>query len=623
MLGSETGEMTLSTGSLEYRDIEDYDYSESSGFGFDLSASYGENQQKKDMLSGTAGVSVKHEGQEKEQSTKATIGQGRIIIGGSEATEEQLEGLNRDVNASQEITKDMITGALDASLSVDLRMFTEEGREDIGEDFDKLGENLATAAAGVVDGTKNLGLAGLAVGETIVDGITGNLADDKGIIGTSKDKVNLMQATREYELQINAIKKNLEEKGIDPDSAQGKAVLDQARDETYKKYGVSDKDYKSTVYAIENDTYHAKDENGNLKYDSNGEPVLAYRQGGYVEGDNVGGVNLIGKDGNMIDDATYYTTSAHESMHGLGRSEEYAGNMGEFIGDMSGKLTIMGGGSFMGDAAGTSGSAWLSGGVNGGFTNGGYLVYGTGSNKYFTEHDGSTTQNLGTDEFGYYELPAKAQEIIDKDKALEAQNDVLAKAAIAAGATAAAVYIPGAAEVMLVGGTAATGYSLGGDINTILTADHFEGSFVKYDDNGNPQATSYGEMGFNIGGKVVILGANLWGASALTAAKGATNEGGLNLYKWGESQTGATTGWKNGDYMLHLPNQGSPKLNWKANYGALRREMNLNKPIYDSFRQPNGDLISTGGFLNAERSVLINRGWTYAPSKGAWLPPSK
>ncbi|WP_428897878.1 filamentous hemagglutinin [Parelusimicrobium proximum] len=29
VLGSETGEMTLETGSLEYRDIEDYDYSES------------------------------------------------------------------------------------------------------------------------------------------------------------------------------------------------------------------------------------------------------------------------------------------------------------------------------------------------------------------------------------------------------------------------------------------------------------------------------------------------------------------------------------------------------------------------------------------------------------------
>lgn len=45
--------------------------------------------------------------------------------------------------------------------------------------------------------------------------------------------------------------------------------------------------------------------------------------------------------------------------------------------------------------------------------------------------------------------------------------------------------------------------------------------------------------------------------------------------------------------MLHLPNKGTPKLNWEANYGALRSEMNLGKPIFDSYRLPNGNLIPT------------------------------
>lgn len=100
------------------------------------------------------------------------------------------------------------------------------------------------------------------------------------------------------------------------------------------------------------------------------------------------------------------------------------------------------------------------------------------------------------------------------------------------------------------------------------------------------------------------------------------SQGGLNLFKWGAEQTGKPTGWKTGDYMLYLPNKGTPKLNWKANYGSLRREMNLGKPIFDSYRLPNGDLIPTGGFLNAERFTLQSRGWIYN-GQGVWLPPIK
>lgn len=111
-----------------------------------------------------------------------------------------------------------------------------------------------------------------------------------------------------------------------------------------------------------------------------------------------------------------------------------------------------------------------------------------------------------------------------------------------------------------------------------------------------------------------------WFSFTSVAAKTGT-QGGLNLFKWGAPQTTKATGWKAGDYMLHLPNKGTPALNWKANYGALRREMGLGKPIFDSYRLPNGNLIPTGGFLNAERSILQGRGWIYNSSSGAWLPP--
>ncbi|NLT50107.1 MAG: hypothetical protein GXX85_04225, partial [Ignavibacteria bacterium] len=110
----------------------------------------------------------------------------------------------------------------------------------------------------------------------------------------------------------------------------------------------------------------------------------------------------------------------------------------------------------------------------------------------------------------------------------------------------------------------------------------------------------------------------LWNAGK-NLVKGA--KGGLNLFKKGSEQALKPTGWKEGDRFLNLPNKGTPQLNWKQNYGALRNEMRAGKPIYDSYRLPNGELIPTSGFLNAERSVLQSRGWIYNANKGAWLTP--
>ena len=74
--------------------------------------------------------------------------------------------------------------------------------------------------------------------------------------------------------------------------------------------------------------------------------------------------------------------------------------------------------------------------------------------------------------------------------------------------------------------------------------------------------------------------------------------------------------------MLHLPDQGTPKLNWKQNAGRLREEMGKGKPIYDSYRHAaTGNQIPTKGFLNAERKLLESSGWKYNPQTGAYHPP--
>ena len=64
------------------------------------------------------------------------------------------------------------------------------------------------------------------------------------------------------------------------------------------------------------------------------------------------------------------------------------------------------------------------------------------------------------------------------------------------------------------------------------------------------------------------------------------------------------------------PDLGSPKPNWKRNSGVVRQEMRRGLPIRDA--SP-GD--TSGVFLNAERALLRDRGWTFDSKTGYWMPP--
>jgi hypothetical protein len=65
-----------------------------------------------------------------------------------------------------------------------------------------------------------------------------------------------------------------------------------------------------------------------------------------------------------------------------------------------------------------------------------------------------------------------------------------------------------------------------------------------------------------------------------------------------------------------LPNLGNPKANWQQNSGVLRQEMNRGLPIRDA--SP-GHM--RGPFLNAERNLLRDRGWTFDAQTKLWMPP--
>lgn len=73
--------------------------------------------------------------------------------------------------------------------------------------------------------------------------------------------------------------------------------------------------------------------------------------------------------------------------------------------------------------------------------------------------------------------------------------------------------------------------------------------------------------------------------------------------------------------LKHLPDQGTPRANWRQNSSVLRQEIRKGNPIRDASLNPDGTLKNyPGSFLEAERNLLRNQGWTFDPSTGLWSP---
>jgi len=142
------------TGALELKDIQDH--SSESNRGFNASTSVGtsiKGESKESSLhpSGSTTVGLQSTGNEKEQLTKATMGQGTV----SNAT----ANTNRDINNTQEITRDQVTGMLNGSVTVDHRLLTESGREQIIKEQKDLPQNAEIIGKMTAAGVTSLGVA--------------------------------------------------------------------------------------------------------------------------------------------------------------------------------------------------------------------------------------------------------------------------------------------------------------------------------------------------------------------------------------------------------------------------------------------------------------------------------
>ena len=140
--GVDGGNLTISTKHLDASDIWNHDYSES--YGFNVGTNIGDSKTDTGHPTGSTTVGINHAGHETDGVTRATIGQGTLDIadgsGGS---------VNRDINAVDIVVRDKTTGAIDATLTVDHRLFSEEGRKQIADEIANAPENLKTIAEDV------------------------------------------------------------------------------------------------------------------------------------------------------------------------------------------------------------------------------------------------------------------------------------------------------------------------------------------------------------------------------------------------------------------------------------------------------------------------------------------
>ena len=139
--GIDGGNLSITTGSLSYSDILDKEQVRSTGLGLNLSYNATDNVNV-GTASNSSGInpidgfslSLANRGSVKDQINRATIGQGVLNVSNA-IPDYDPAFINRDIDKSQEIIEDKVTGALAGELNVDTRLLSEDGREDIVNDF--------------------------------------------------------------------------------------------------------------------------------------------------------------------------------------------------------------------------------------------------------------------------------------------------------------------------------------------------------------------------------------------------------------------------------------------------------------------------------------------------------
>nr|WP_227604692.1 hypothetical protein [Acinetobacter sp. TGL-Y2] len=232
------------TGALELKDIQDH--RSESNRGFNVSTSMGtsikgESKESSFHPSGSTTVGLQSTGNEKEQLTKATMGQGTV--------KNTTELTNRDINNTQEITRDQVTGLLNGSVTVDNRLLTESGRAQIIQEQKDLPQNSKIIAGSTATG-------GLILGSGIV-----GLLDEKGSVqdATTLTKNN---ANIAYDAEM-AANLQLIQDGISNNIVDNQKLINEYNEQLTKGTSIKNTDV-SLVEGLFNENYLKADATTNI-----------------------------------------------------------------------------------------------------------------------------------------------------------------------------------------------------------------------------------------------------------------------------------------------------------------------------------------------------------------------
>lgn len=158
--GQDSGELNLTTGSLTFADLSNTSYNQNRSMG--LNTSVGVNDGELDSTNNSTSVQYKNTSGYSKSKTLATIGQGNLTIVDSENSDDTSR-LNRDTEHTEKdlFTVDRKQGDID--VTVDHRLLTEKGQEQIAKDIEDTQEGIGDVAdaAGSVVGDENIGVGDL------------------------------------------------------------------------------------------------------------------------------------------------------------------------------------------------------------------------------------------------------------------------------------------------------------------------------------------------------------------------------------------------------------------------------------------------------------------------------
>nr|VFK22545.1 MAG: Haemagluttinin repeat [Candidatus Kentron sp. LPFa] len=580
--GTDGGNLTLETASLTVEEIKDIDKANQWSAGVTTSMS-------------STSLQMAMGGHKKAQLNYATIGQGNVLIDGSEDT---VAGLNRDISQTTKVLANRKTGGLDANVSVDHRVFTEKGRQSIATDF-----------YDTYDHVKDIGNA---VGDYLDSDKDVSLSHYSRVVGDGARKRSYLKSAVFYEKDT---REGLNRADASAEEAQGSMqnMVD----------GLTGQEETSVVIYDGDPNTIGVDSNlptDNTEFNKN----LA--KGGYSSTSDGIGVNAWQTDMTSTDDKVQVI--GHESYRVIADKKGYGYNdqtetalakrYGESTRDTWNAYSAIGGYETNRNAGSISSGDWLA-------QNRGSSVVKSG-NKWIGRQDSremepfivTTAIITAAAIYATYEGEGNPVEGVQKIGRGEDTLSLAVDSAIKEGVNLAYEYAPEATEVTLSKVEDVSEYA--GKV--VQFVDEKTGRIVSSSWNNLPPETKDFLKG---SGKILAVTSSA--VSVANKAKSVvTKVKAVSKVKKGTTVIGRTDdlknpkNLKNGEQSLldRLPDQGNPKANWKQNSNVLRQEMSKRSPIRDV--SP-GD--TSGQFLNAERNLLRNQGWTFDSKTNYWMPPKQ